>query len=84
MNEEELYCQQRGRGGGEKWLLEGDAKTGFFHLAANGRRKKKILSLDHEGGSATEPQQIKNLIYEYYKALFGKKIKRHVRISESA
>ena len=32
---EELYWQQRGG-----WILEGDANTNFFHLAANGRREK--------------------------------------------
>ena len=38
MEKEEIYWQQRG---GEKWVLEGDSNTGFFHLVANGRRRKK-------------------------------------------
>jgi len=52
MEWEELYLIQRR---GEKWTLEGDANTGFFHLAANGRRRKKqILSLEHEGTNVTD------------------------------
>jgi hypothetical protein len=48
MEAEELYWQQRG---GEKWVLEGDDNTTFYHLIANDRRRKKlILSLEHEGG----------------------------------
>jgi mannosylglycoprotein endo-beta-mannosidase len=47
MEAEEIYWQQRG--GGE-WTLEGDGNTKFFHLLANGRRRKNlILSLEHEG-----------------------------------
>ena len=38
LQEEELYWQQRG---GEKWILEWDNNTNFFHLSANGRRRKK-------------------------------------------
>jgi hypothetical protein len=37
MESEEIYWQQRG---GEKWILEGDGNTTFFHLVANGRRRK--------------------------------------------
>jgi len=39
LQEEELYWQQRGR---EKWILEWDNNTNFFHLSANGRRRRKI------------------------------------------
>ena len=43
LEEEETYWQQRGS---EKQVLEGDANTAFFHMSANGRRRKKsILSL---------------------------------------
>jgi hypothetical protein len=38
MEEKEIYWQQRG---GEKWILDGDNNTDFFHLAANGRQRKK-------------------------------------------
>ena len=33
MEKEEIYWQQRG---GEKWVLEGDSNTAFFHKSANG------------------------------------------------
>jgi len=39
LQEEGLYWQQRGR---EKWILEWDNNTNFFHLSANGRRRRKI------------------------------------------
>jgi len=43
MEAEELYWQRRGD---EKWVLEGDLNTAFFHLVANGRKRKKhIFSL---------------------------------------
>jgi hypothetical protein len=38
---EEIQWQQRG---GEKWLLHGDANTGFFHNKANGRKKSVQFS----------------------------------------
>ena len=53
MEAEEVYWQQRGS---EKWVLEGDSNSSFFHLVANGRkRKKSILSLEHEGEVVTDP-----------------------------
>ena len=78
---EELYWQQRG---GEKWTLEGDANTNFFHLAANGRRRKKsILSLEDNGEVVNNPKQIHDLIYGYYKKLFGKKNQNTVNLADS-
>jgi len=38
MEEEELYWHKRSN---NKWLLEGDLNTGFFHRVANGKRRKK-------------------------------------------
>jgi hypothetical protein len=40
-NKEEIYWQQRGN---NRWVLEGDNNSNFFHLYANGRRRKKPLS----------------------------------------
>lgn len=42
MELEELYWQQRGS---EKWVLEGDSNSSFFHLVANGRKRKKNNTL---------------------------------------
>lgn len=54
--EEEIYWQQRGS---EKWVLQGDANTNFFHLLANGRRRKKmILHLEEEGRQIVDPKEI--------------------------
>ena len=38
--DEERYRQQRSS---EKWLLQGDMNTEFFHRVANGRRRRKII-----------------------------------------
>ena len=65
MEIEEMYWQQRS---GKKWTLEGDMNSSFFHLVANGRKRKKtILSLNCEGNTITEPDQIQGVIYNYYK-----------------
>ena len=62
--EEEIYWQQRGA---ERQVLEGDANTTFFHLSANGRRRKKaILSLEHDGVNVTDQKQIRDIIYGFY------------------
>jgi hypothetical protein len=67
--------------GGGEWTLEGGWNTKFFHLVANGRRRKNlILSLEHEGVNVTEPEQIQKIIYDYYKSLFGRHPGRGVRI----
>lgn len=38
--EEERFWHKRF---GERWLLQGDADTEFFHKIANGRARKKML-----------------------------------------
>jgi mannosylglycoprotein endo-beta-mannosidase len=44
--EEELYWFSRSS---EKWLLEGDNNTAYFHRVAKGRRRKKYNVLPEEG-----------------------------------
>jgi hypothetical protein len=45
--EEEMYWFKRAH---EKWLLEGDNNTEYFHMIANGRkRKNSILVFTNEG-----------------------------------
>lgn len=64
------WKKSTGNKGGEKWTLEGDVNTTFFHLVVNGRRRKKlILCIENEGVNVTDPKQIQKTIYEYYKKL---------------
>ena len=83
MEAEEMYWQQRG---GEKWTLEGDTNSSFFfHLVANGRKRKKtILSLEHEGVNVTEPRSIQSIIYDYYKNLFRMRPNGKVKLGTGA
>jgi hypothetical protein len=54
--EEELYWQRRG---GEKWILEGDSNTSFFHKCANGRsRKMKISTLENGDQTIVDPEDL--------------------------
>ena len=56
MEKEELYWKQRS---GVKTILQGDANTKFFHLSANGRRRKQsVLMLEDGGIEVTDPLQI--------------------------
>lgn len=46
LSDEELQWQRKG---GEKWILEGDANTSYFHKCANGRKRKMhIATLEHD------------------------------------
>lgn len=66
---EEMQWQKRG---GEKWLLQGDANTGYFHNKANGRKKKcSIFSLEDDDRVITGEHQLREHIEGYYKLLFG-------------
>ena len=46
-----------------------------------GDGKKTILSLEHEGDTVTDPGEIQNIIYKYYKQLFGKGQARTVHLA---
>lgn len=67
---EEIYWQRRS---GEKWIIEGDSNTSFFHGVANGRKRKTtIIVLENEGVEITDLQEIKkNHIYDFYKSCLG-------------
>jgi hypothetical protein len=68
---------------GEKWVLKEDNNTKFFHLYANGRRRKKtILSLEQDGVVLTDREQIQDTIYSFYKQLFGFRPKSTVGMDE--
>jgi len=67
--DEELYWFKRSH---EKWLLEGDNNTEFFHRVANGRkRRKQIISLDNEGTLIEGNENLIAHATQYYKLLFG-------------
>lgn len=66
---EELLWQRRG---GEKWLLKGDANTGYFHGIANGRKRKcQIKNLVDGDRTIEEKEELKLYITDFYKHLFG-------------
>jgi len=77
-NKEEVMWQTRG---GERWLLEGDANTSFFHGVANGRKRKcMIRSLEENGEVITETESLKTHITKYYKNLFGSEPQSKIRL----
>ena len=69
MREEELKWSHRAK---VKYVREGDNNTKFFHLIANGkRRKKKIHQLEEDEGIIVGQDMLKGYITHYYKCLFG-------------
>ncbi|CAN6179481.1 unnamed protein product [Urochloa humidicola] len=69
LEEEELYWAKRSH---EKWLLEGDNNTDFFHRIANGRRRKGIIVSLKKGDELIEgDEEILKHATDYYKDLFG-------------
>jgi hypothetical protein len=68
---EELFWQKRG---GERWLLQGDANTFYFHGIANGRKRKCFNHSLVEGDRVlTDSQDLKRYVTDFYKKLFGSK-----------
>jgi hypothetical protein len=78
---EEAYWQQRGS---EKWLLQGDANSAFFHASANGKRRKtKICSLESEDEVISGMEALKLHVVDFYKKLFGFSGHKGVHLSDS-
>lgn len=78
---EEVQWQRRG---GAKWILEGDANTGFFHSMANGRKRKcTIFSLESDHGEIRGESEIKDHVENYYKKLFGREETGNIRMREN-
>ena len=69
LEDEEIQWQKRS---GEKWILDGDSNTSYFHKCANGRRRKmQIKMLEIDGEEIVEDTILKTHITECYKQLFG-------------
>jgi hypothetical protein len=67
-NEELLWYQKSH----EKWLLEGDSNTSYFHRVANGRKRKNtMLSLNDNGVNIEGTEKLIEHATSYYKNLFG-------------
>ena len=78
---EEIYWQKRG---GEKWILQGDSNSSFFHKCANGRKRKKaIFSLEDRDKVLTEKEELKKHITDYYKNLFGREEEINMHLDEN-
>ena len=66
---EEVYWKQRA---GKNWILKGDSNSSFFHLFANGRRRKNnILQLVADSCTLVDQKDISNHVVDFYKQLFG-------------
>jgi mannosylglycoprotein endo-beta-mannosidase len=59
-------------GSSEKWLLEGDNKTTYFHRIANSRKRKNTMySLKKDDTNIQDTSDLLDHATEYYKPLFG-------------
>ncbi|XP_061993650.1 uncharacterized protein LOC133711562 [Rosa rugosa] len=69
-DQENLFWRQKSR---DKWLLDGDRNTRFFHLTTLIRRKKnKIEGLfDSHGAWFTDSESMKNISVDFFTDLFS-------------
>ena len=69
LREEEIKWYQRAK---VKKLLEGDSKTKYFQLIANGKhRKKEDILITRWNHIIRGDEELKKYITTYYKGLFG-------------
>jgi hypothetical protein len=67
LREEEVKWFQRAK---TNKILKGDNNTKYFHMVANGKRRKtRIFRLEEDEGVIEGEQQIKSYITKYYKSL---------------
>ncbi|XP_061343584.1 uncharacterized protein LOC133289618 [Gastrolobium bilobum] len=74
LREEELFWYQKSR---QKWIVDGDRNTRFYHLRTVVRRSSnKIFRLRNDGGGwVSETNELKNLACNFFKALFTEDVK---------
>lgn len=66
---EEIKARQRAR---EKYILEGDKNTKYFHAIANQRKRKKMISsLEGANGLVSDTKSILGIDVDYYRSLFN-------------
>jgi mannosylglycoprotein endo-beta-mannosidase len=67
--DEELFWLQRSH---ERWLLQGDSNTSYFHRVANGRKRKSSVHSLKNGDVIIEgTKDLLEHATSYYKELFG-------------
>jgi hypothetical protein len=80
LDKEEKYWQQRSR---EKWLLQGDINTSFFHRISNGcKRKRTIFSMSDGENTIQGTNDLLNHATDFYKNLFGPAVDSGIRLEE--
>jgi hypothetical protein len=78
--DEETKWAQRAK---VKHLQQGWSNTKYFHLIANGKkRKKKIYQLEQDEGTIIGDEDLKVYISEFYKKPFGEPIQSNVVLIE--
>ena len=80
LEEEELYWHKRSN---NRWLLEGDLNTEFFHRMANGKKRKNtIFSIQKDGVEIEDLDMILDLAINYYKDLFGHSGRSDIKLQQ--
>jgi hypothetical protein len=81
LREEEIKLYQRAK---TRNVLLGDNNTRYFHLMANGkRRKKRIFSLENGNSKIEGHAKLKSFITQFYKDLFGEPEENSFTLDES-
>jgi Ser-tRNA(Ala) deacylase AlaX len=79
IDKEESYWQQRSR---ERWLLQGDINTSFFHRISNGcKRKRTIFSMKDGDNIIQGTAYLLNHDTAFYKNLFGRATDSGIRLN---
>jgi len=67
-----------------KGLLQGDNNTNYFHMIANGKRRKtRIFRLEQDEGVIEGEENLRNFITKYYKDLFGASLRNVFSLDET-